>query len=111
MDAVLLGVHGGVSMSAENALRLMLSRVGHRAARNLRRHAQPARVPPVEQARQRIPFQIELLQPEIGERPKQIVEANVIDDKAIELVTVDRDVTQACVFPRVFLKHSDADQV
>ncbi len=45
------------------------------------------------------PFQVELLQPEVGERAEQIVEANVIDDKAIELVSVDGDVTQALRIP------------
>ena len=111
MDAVLFLLDGRVRMSAEDAMGVPLACMAERATRHFCRHAQPARVQPIEHARKRVSLEIQLLQPEVGQRSEQVVEADVVDDEAIELMAMDGNVTQPVVFPRILLKYLDPDQV
>ncbi len=110
MNAVLFDVDGFVSVAAENPLGFMLAGVVQRSRRNLRRHAEPARIQPVNEPGNGLALEIELLQLKI-ERSAQAAEAQVIYLEAVELVAVDSDVAQAFVWPRIFLVDADAHQV
>src|ERR1035437_9086155 len=62
VDSVLVLVHGGVGVAAENARRPVATGMGQGALGDLWRQAQPARVEPVEETRQGFVFRIPLLQ-------------------------------------------------
>ncbi len=110
MNAVLFDVDGFVSVAAENPLGFMLAGIVQRSRRNLRRHAEPARIQPVNEPRNGLALEVELLQLKI-ERSAQAAEAQIIYLEAVELVTVDSNVAQSAILPGVFLVDADAHQV
>ena len=110
MNSILLDVHGRVRVAAENTVRAALACVLQSSSRNFVRHAQPARVEPVDEPHNRLAFEIKFLQRQVERCPK-LAEPNVVHLKTVELVAVDRDVTQSVVLPDVALVHADADQV
>ncbi len=110
MNFVFMHMNRLVSMPAENTISALLVRIVHRTGRNFRRHAQPARIEPVNQPDDGLVLEIHLLQGEIERCPK-LAQAHVIHLKAIELVPVDRHVTQAAIVPRVILINAHPDQV
>jgi hypothetical protein len=62
IDPVAALAHGGVRVPAEDAVKFVCARVSERALRHFRRHAQEARVQPVDAAAQRVAFEIEFLE-------------------------------------------------
>jgi len=110
MHAGFLHVDRLVGMPAEDAVGTALPGKGQRSRSHFRRHAQPSRVQPVNQPRQRLAFQIHLLQPQIKRRAPA-AEPHAIHLKSVELVAMNRDVPQAAVFPRVMLIHANPHQV
>lgn len=110
MNSVLLNVDGVVGVPAENAVGVMLPRILQSPCGHLRRHAQPARVQPVNQPRNGISFEVEFLELKI-KRGAQSVEPYIADLKTIELVAMDCDVPQSAVLPRIALVHAHAHQV
>jgi hypothetical protein len=80
------------------------------ACRDLARHAQPARVKAVDEARDRFVLEIELLQLQI-EGGTPAAQAQIVDLESIELVAMNGDVPQASVLPDVMLVNTHADQV
>src|SRR5579884_4079620 len=84
--------------------------VRHRARSHLRRQTQPACIQAVNQTRKPFALEIEFLQEE--EQPgAKISEDEVVDQRAIELMAVDRDVAAAAILPNVYLVNLNADQV
>ena len=65
VNSVLLQVNGLVSMAAEDAIGIMLARVVQGCCGDLRRHAEPARIEPVNEPRNGLVLEVELLQQEI----------------------------------------------
>jgi hypothetical protein len=110
VNSVLLDMNGLVRVAAEDAVGAVLARVVERSRRNLGRHAQPARVQPVNEPRDGLVLEVQLLQLEI-ERSAQPAEAKIVDLKAVELMAVNREVAQSVVLPGVLLVDADADQV
>src|SRR5262245_49068401 len=97
-------------MSAEDAIDPVSACVSESALRDFRRHAQEARVQPVDAAAERIALEIELLQRE-EEKCAQATQRDAVYREAIELVAVDCEMAQARVGPCIFLKDFHADQV
>jgi hypothetical protein len=62
MNSILLDVHGRVRVSAKDTVGAALAGVLQRSLRNLGRHAEPARVEPVDEPHNRLAFEIKLLQ-------------------------------------------------
>jgi hypothetical protein len=110
VNSVLFDVDGLVSMAAENAVGLVLARVVQSSRGDLRRHAEPPRVEPVNEARDGLALEVELLQLEI-ERSAQPAEAEIVHLETIELVAVNRDVAKSVVLPSVVLVDADSYQV
>jgi hypothetical protein len=110
VHAVFLHLDGLVRMPAENALRTMMMRVGQSPAGDLGRHAQPARIQPVDQPRDRLAFEVEFLQQQVQRRP-QLAEPEPVHLKAIKLVPVDGHVPQSLILPEVVLINPHAHQV
>jgi hypothetical protein len=110
MDAIPLLMDGLMCVSAEDTVDAALPRIVERARCHFRRHAQPARVQPVNQPRHRIALQIELLQLQI-QRCSHLTQPDPIHLKAVELVAVNRDVPSSAEFPGVVLIDLNADQV
>ena len=110
MDAILFDVDGLVRVAAENAVGAVMTGVGKGSRCNFCRHAQPARVQPVDQTGNRLALEIELLQEEI-KRSADPAERHPVDLEAVELVAVDRDVGQPAVLPGVALIDAHAHQV
>ena len=111
VDSVLVLVHGGMSVAAENARRLAVPGMGQGAVGNLWRQAEPARVKPVEKTSQGFVFRIPLLQLQVEQRPNQIADADIAHHEAVELVTVHGGMAQTLIFPLIFLVHADAHQM
>ncbi len=110
MDTVFLHVDGLVRMPAENAVRTVMMGIGHCAAGNFGRHAQPARIQPVNQPRHRLALEIELLQQKIKRRP-QPAEPQPVHLKPVKLMPMDGHVPQAPILPGVLLINPHAHQV
>ena len=109
-DAVFFDMHGLVCVSAKDTLGFMVIRERDGARRDLARHPQPARVEAVDEARDRLAFEIELLQLQIeGSTPA--AKAQIVDLESVKLVAVNGDVPQPAVFPGVMLVNTHADQV
>ena len=111
VDSVLVLMHGGMGMAAENPRRLMVTGMGQCALRDLWRQAQPARVEPVEETGHGFIFRIPFLQLQVEQRPDQITDADIAHNEAVELVTMHGGVAQALVFPLIFLVHADTHQM
>ena len=97
-------------VAAEDAIGIVLARIVQCSRGNFRRHTEPARVESVNEARDGLAPEVELLQMEI-ERSSQPAEAQIVYLETVELVAVDCDVTQSIVLPDVILINADADQV
>jgi inorganic triphosphatase YgiF len=110
VNSVAFEIHRVMRVSAEDAVRAALARVGDRARSHLGRHAQPPRVQPVDQARERIAAQVQLLQQQVKPCAK-MAERQAVDGKAIELVPVNGEMAKARVVPGVLLKHTHADEM
>ena len=110
MHAVFLHLDGLVRVPAENAFRTMMMRVGQSPAGDLGRHAQPARIQPVDQPRHRLALEIKFLQQQVQRRP-QLAEPEPVHLKAIKLMPVDGHVPQPLILPDVVLIHPHAHQV
>jgi len=91
-----------MGMAAEDAVEAVQIRVAQGAGGHFLCHTQPARVQAVDEAGYRLAFEVELLQLQIEQR-SQVVQAKVVDYKAVELVAVNRYMAQAGVCPGVFL--------
>jgi hypothetical protein len=104
-------VHGGVGVAAEDSLRPMVASMGQRAVGYLRGQSQPASVEPIKEASQSFVFRIPLLELEIKQCPNQIIHADIVHYESVELMSMDCDVTQAAIFPLIFLIDTDAYQV
>src|SRR3979490_1436723 len=85
MNAVSLNMDRFVSVSAENAVSTVMTRVRQSTRSYFCRHAQPARVKAIDQSCHWLAFKIELLQLEIKRRP-EFAQPYVADLKAVELV-------------------------
>ena len=99
-----------MSVTAENAIRIMLARVLQSSRGNLRRHSQPVRIQPINQPHDGLAFEVEFLQPEI-ERSAHLAEPHIIHLEAVELMAVNRDVAPALVLPSIMLVDANANQV
>ena len=110
VNSVLLDVDGVVRVPAENTVSVMLPRILQSSCGNLRRHAQPARVQPVNQPRNGISLEVEFLELKI-ERRAQGVEPYVAYLKTIELMTMDRNVPQSAVLPGITLVNAHAHKM
>ena len=109
-DAVFFDMHGLVCVSAKDTLGFMVIRERDGARRDLARHPQPARVEAVDEARDRLVFEIELLQLQIeGSTPA--AKAQIVDLESVKLVAMNGDVPQASVLPGVMLVNTYPDQV
>ncbi len=104
-------VHGGMSVSAKNALRLMMTGMSERASCDFGRQAQPACIEAIKKTRQGFIFRIPLLQLQVEQRANPITDADVADHETIELMAVDRNMAQSPIFPLIFLVHLDTDQM
>ena len=110
MNSVLLDVNRLVRVPAEDTIGIMLPRVLQSPCGHLRRHAQPARVQPVNEPDNGLAFEIQFLQLEI-QRGAQPAEPHIVHLKAIELMTVNRDVPQSGKLPGIALVDAHAHQV
>ena len=110
MNSVVLDVDRLVRVSAENAVGLVLARILQSSRGDLRRHAQPARVQPVDEPHNGLALEIQRLQLEI-QRRAQPAEPNAVHLKAVKLMAVNRDVAQSGVLPGVTLVNPNAHQV
>src|ERR1700740_3365592 len=98
MNSALLDVDGLVGVAAEDAVGIVLARKVQGSRRDFRRHAEPARVEPVNEARYGLAFEVALLQLEV-KRSAQPAESQIVYLEAVELMSMDRDVAQARVLP------------
>lgn len=110
MDAV-ASVHGGVGVSAKDALRMLVTGVGQSSVGDFFGEALPARAEAVEKTGQGFIFRVPLLQLQVEYGAEPIVEANVLQAEAVELMAVGGDVAQAVIIPLIFLEDADADEV
>lgn len=99
-----------MGVSAKNALSLALFCMAERALCYLRGQAQPSCVETVKVAGKPFASGIDFLQPQ-KEVLSQAGDLEIPDGEAVKLVAVDRQMTLACVVPRVFLINRDADQM
>jgi hypothetical protein len=99
-----------MGVTAEDPIGAVMPGVLQSSGRYFRRHAKPARIEPVDEARDRLAFEIEFLQLQIQRGP-QATQSQAVDLKSIELVSVDCNVFQAMVVPGVSLVNPDADQM
>jgi hypothetical protein len=111
IDPLLVLVQGGMGVSAKDARRFVMTRVGQRTLGNLGGKTQPAGIQPVEEAGHDLALRIPFLQLQVDQRAEQVVEAHVVHYEAVELMTVHGDVPQPLVIPTIFLKNANTDQV
>jgi hypothetical protein len=97
-------------MAAENSLRFAMARIGQCSSRHFFRHTQPPRVQPVDQPRNRFALEINFLQLQI-ERSRPSAQPHPVHLESVELVSVNRDVPQPAITPRIVLIHAYTDQV
>ena len=87
---------------AENAVSLAQARMGNRAGGYFGGKAQPAGIQAIEKAGETLALEIDFLQLKIEERA-QAAEKKIVDDEAVELMSVDCQVPEASKIPLVFL--------
>ena len=68
-------------MAAENTCRLVMARVGQRSCRDFGRKPQPARVQAIQETGEPLALGVPLLQLQVEQRAKQIIEADIVHDK------------------------------
>ena len=95
---------------AENAVSLAQARMGNRAGGYFGRKAQPAGIQAIEKAGETLALEIDFLQLKIEERA-EAAEQKIVDDEAVELMSVDREMTLAIKVPNIFVVHANAYQV
>jgi hypothetical protein len=110
VNAILRDVDGLVGVAAENPVSIVLARVLQRSRGHFRRHAEPARIQPVDQPHDGLAFKIEFLQLQIN-RCAKCAEPQIAYLEAVELMAVDRDVAKSGVLPCVVLVDADSHQV
>jgi hypothetical protein len=110
MNSVLFDVDGLVGVAAENALGIVLARVLQSSRRHFRRHAQPARVQPVNETNDRLMLEIKFLQFQI-ERSAHSAQTHIIHLESVKLMAVNRDVLSLAALPPVILVNANAYQV
>jgi hypothetical protein len=88
-DSIALVTAWLVGMSAEHPLRPFRRRVRQRPGSHFAGQAKPCRVQPLEKTREAFLPKIQLLDLEIEGR-EQIAERKIIDNKAVELMAVNR---------------------
>ena len=110
LNPALFGMHRFVCVAAENAFRAMLPGILKSSRGHLRRHAQPARVQPVDEPRHRFAPEIYFLQEQVKRR-SQLAEPYAAHLKTVELVAVNRDVAQPSIFPLVVLEDANPNQM
>ncbi len=97
-------------VATKNALSFALFCVAERALGNFGCQPQPAAVQAVQTSDQPLVLVVQFLQ--LQKDPlADLAEETVVDDEAVELVSVDGDVALAFVFPDELLVDRDADQV
>jgi hypothetical protein len=69
---------------------------------------EPPRVQAIQETGETLPGEINLLEQKMQER-SGTADQKIIDHKAVELMSVNRDVTQAGETPAIFLIHLYAD--
>src|SRR5258708_3294699 len=97
-------------VAAENAVSIVLARVMQCSRGDFRGHSEPSCIQAVNEPRDGLASEVELLQLEI-ERRSQPAEAQIVYLETVELMAVDCDVTQSIELPDVILIDADADQV
>jgi hypothetical protein len=95
-------LHRGVGVATENSGSAVQARVKERARRDFFRHAQPARIEPVNQPGNRLALEIEFLKLQVKQR-HQVIHAQIADNEAVKLMAVDRRMAQPLILPRIFL--------
>ena len=110
LDPVFSPLHRQVGMAAEHPLRMVRPGVGQRAGRNFGRVSPPAGVETIDQLRQALLPEVQLLQQQ-KRRRRQAAQQGIVSEEAVELVSVDRQVTHAAIVPNVLLVNLDAHQV
>jgi hypothetical protein len=110
VDSVIFDLDGLVGMAAENAVGFVLACILQSSRGHFRRHAEPARVQAVNEPHDGLALEVELLQLEV-ERSPEFAEPYIVDLETVELMTVDRDMPQSVVLPRVVLVDPDSNQV
>src|ERR1700730_4309259 len=99
-----------MSVAAEDAAGVVLARVVECSRGNFRRHAEPARVQPVDEPHDWLALEIELLQLKIKRR-SHLAQPHIIYLESVGLVAVDRDMAESVVLPSVLLIDADPDEV
>ncbi len=97
-------------MAAEDAVNMTGLGISESTRCHLGFQSQPAGIQAIEIARKRFVAAIELLDARIEEFAHATYEG-VVGDEAVELVSVDREMTLSLVFPDVALVHGNADEV
>jgi hypothetical protein len=110
VNSIVFGVDGLVSVAAENTIGTVLTRVLQSSSGYLRRHAEPARVQPVDEPGDGIAFEIEFLELKV-QRRAQRVKPDIADLETVELMAVNRDVPPPVILPGIVLIDADAHQV
>jgi hypothetical protein len=110
MNPVLLHMNASCVCPQKIAVCALMPRVVQRPRGHFRRHAQPARIQPVNQPRNRLALKIQLLQQQIQRRSPP-AQPDPVHLKSVELVTVNRNVPQPAIVPAVILVHPNPHQV
>ena len=98
-------------MPAENALCPTGCGVSNRAIGNLGRQPLPSRIQPIEQPRNKHSFGAAFLDEEIQRTCQSVHEQMILNDKIVELMSMNGDTLLACTFPCEFLIHTYSDEV
>ncbi len=99
-----------MSVSAKYALRVAMLRMSESALRDFVGKAQPASVQPVEEADEGLAFMVDFLKMQIDELANP-AEEEIIDNEAVELVSVNGEVANALILPHILPIDGDADQM
>ena len=99
-----------MGMAAKHSLRIAAPAVFQRVLCYLVRQPQPDGVEPLQESHDALPTEGDLLQMCVKDR-EQIGNEAIADQEAIELVSVDGQMTDATKLPFVFLVNRDTDKV
>jgi hypothetical protein len=110
MNSGVFAVSCFVSVATENPIGAMLPAIAKSSRRNFRRHAQPARIQPVDEPRDGLVPEIYFLYQQIKRRA-QPTQPDATHLKAVELMAMDRKVAKPVILPTVLLVDANADQV
>src|ERR1700722_14072616 len=110
VDVLFFLVHRFMGVAAKNPTGFMKTGVEQSARRHFVRHTQPTGVDAVDETGYRLAFKIKPLQLQIEQRA-EIIQAKVIGQKPVELMTMNGQVAQAAVFPYVLLIDAHADEM